>query len=250
MIVLIKDLRGIRLQKCVEDSEVSYTLDNGMVVGRTVCWPATSYNVGLALVDLASKGRMKMKYKHMDESFDQLELEAAQVVVLLRKQGYDVDSELRIRRRMGKPFTEITDQHILPIIVSHLKTCEEKKKDPENVPVAIGMFEDHIIFRFKDKVASGTEEGGCISIIENKRVVLTFGDWHYVPKNATTGMLVHYLKCEPTGASSVKELCGKGQIMVEDGVMVQWGLQNLVNLEQKIDFTDVSIEDIIGGEHV
>ncbi len=44
----------------------------------------------------------------------------------------------------------------------------------------------------------------------------------------------------------MKELCGKEQVLFEDGFISKWGLRELVKLEQKIDFKDASVEDIIG----
>lgn len=251
MIVLVKDLRGIRLSQSVEDTDSTHTLEDGMVVGRDVCWPATSQNLELAATDLATFGLQRIKYVHLEDSFDQTELEGAQMVVLLRKFGYDIDDELRLRRRMTPPFTDIQEGHIMPIIQSHLDRYEKMKKDPTSMPINIGSIEGHIVFQIDDKqLASGQHEGGSIMLFENKQVILKYMDWHFIPKSSMRGILQQYLKCEPTGASSVKELCGKESFLADDGVLCQWGLRKLLWMMGKKDFKERleigSVDDIIG----
>lgn len=249
MIVLIKDLRGFRLGKAVDEGVEFFKLDNGETIGKSKCWPATTWNIETASLDMLSGGRSRTKMKQLDQGF-QMDLEPAELVVIARHNGYDLDEEFRLRHKMVSPFIDIQEDDIMPIIASHLQVCEDEKKDPAKEPVEMASIQGHILFKTGNKVSGGKHQGGKISLFSGKQVILSFGDWHYVPKNSHTGVFVQYLTCEPTGATSIKELCGKDKFLADDGVLCNWGLKKLVHAGQREDLKDElesgSVDDLIG----
>ncbi|KKK62147.1 hypothetical protein LCGC14_3007250, partial [marine sediment metagenome] len=154
MIIITKDLRGYRLRTSVDDGDGFYRLDNGDVVSADIAWPATSNNVQLAAIDYSTRGIQRLKMRQLGEECD-ISMDPVEIVAMLRKQNCDIDEEFRIRRRMIEPFTAIEEGHIMPIITAHEQECEERKKDPEVVPIHLLWLDGKIIFRFKGQPAAG-----------------------------------------------------------------------------------------------
>lgn len=251
MIVLLKDLRGYRLGIAVDDGKEFFKLESGETVGKAQCWPATTWNVETAALDIKSGGRSRTKMKQLEEGAFQMDMEPAELCVIARRNGMDIDEDLRIRVKMTPPFTEIKEDDIMPLIATHLKVCEDDKKDPAKEPLELLKIMGQLVFKSGDKAGMGQHEGGRISLFNGKQVILSFGDWHFVPKNSRSGVFVQYLKCEPTGAASIAELCGKDKFLADDGVLCNWGLKKLVHTAQRLDFKDelesMSVEDMIKG---
>lgn len=243
-LIITADLRGFRVRESVDLTGAGYELEDGTTFSTDRCWPATTFNLGIAAYLLATKQiAIAKKMMKAAENTYELAVEGIEAFALLRKQGYVLDDEQRIRRLMGPPYTEIHEDHIMPIIQTHLTRCEEEKKDPSVEPIEIGFVEGQVIFRYKDKIATGKQAGGTISLYAGKQIILSFMDWHYIPKGPNVGSLMQFLKCEPTGASSVKELCGKEGYVVEDGILITSGLRKLAG--RNIDFDHLSIDQFI-----
>lgn len=241
-LVITADLRGFRLRESTDFKEgVGYVLDDGSTVSLERSWPATLYNAEKAAELYITKElkRAPKVLKPAEQSYG-LDAEAIHIYATLKRMGFTLDEECRIRARMTPPFTEVTEDDIMPIIQVHLEQCEKVKKDPSVLPVLFGWIETEpgkgtIVFPYENKLAAGKHPGGRISLFSNRQVILSFQDWHLVPKGSGIGMLVQFLKCEPTGATSVKELCGKDKAVVEDGLLVKIGLKSLL-------FSDLSID--------
>jgi len=243
-LVITADFRGFRIRESTDYKECVYVLDDGMTVSTDRCWPATLNNVVMAGQLYATKqiDRAKKELRSMEQAYD-MSAEAAEIFLVLKKQGFTLDEETRIRTLMQPPFTEVQEDDIVPLIMSHVDKCEKIKKDPANVPLAFGWVEPEpgkgtIVFEHEGKLAAGKHAGGVISLFNKRQVILSFQDWHLIPKGSSVGTLVQFLKCEPTGAKSIKELCGKHRAVVEDGVLITTGLKKLV-------FTDISIDQFL-----
>jgi hypothetical protein len=250
MIVLLKDLRGYRLGISEDDGKEFFKLVGGETVGKDKCWPATTWNIETATLDIKSGGRSRPKMKQLEQGY-QMDLDPAELVAIARRTGLDLDSDLRLRMKMTPPFIDIEENDVMPLIATHLKVCEDEKKDPAKEPIELLKIMGQLVFKSGDKAGMGKHEGGRISLFNNTQVILSFGDWHFVPKNSRTGVFVQYLKCEPTGATSIKELCGKDKFLADDGVLCTWGLKQLVHASQRLDFKDelesMSVDDMIKG---
>jgi len=243
-LVITADLRGFRIRESTDYRECLYVLDDGSSLSPDRCWPATIFNVEMAAQLYASNNikQAPKVLKTMDQVYE-FDADPAVLFIKLRDKGFTIDEETRIRRLMGPPLTMVQEDDIAPLIMSHVEQCEQAKKDPTTIPLLFGWVPEdmehpekgRIVFPFKGKLAAGKGEGGRISLFNNKQVILSFQDWHLVPKGSGVGLLSQFLKCEPTGATSIQELCGKNKAVVEDGILVTVGLRKLVVSDLSID---------------
>lgn len=129
MLIIIKDMIGYRLAE-VDDNEpfdgVMYHLKNGQVVGQHQAFIPDITNV-VALRD----GR---ELRGIDDLFF-VEGEDSEVYAWLSKAGFGVDSDLRIHRKVGAPFTKIKTTQIGPMFIAHMGWCQDNKKNPEAQPL-------------------------------------------------------------------------------------------------------------------
>lgn len=240
-LVITKDLRGFRIRESTTMLEgVGFVMDDGQTFSFERSWPATMFNLDIAMHVAITKQEDKLRMMRKVEDCFDFDADPIEVYKKLKEKGCTLDEECRIRMLSGPPLTEIHVDHIMPLIASHIENCEEQKKDPSVEPLKYGWIETEpgngqIVFPYRDKLAAGKMAGGRLSLWNNRQVILSFQDWHMIPKGYGTGVLVQFLKCEPTDAQSVKELCGKTKAVVEDGVLITIGLRKLV-------FADISID--------
>lgn len=248
-LVITHDLRGFRLHDSVDYTGDTYVLDDRRTVSKDRCWPATTFNLEVAAMLYGTRQHTKtgtLKQLRHPEQSAELAVEGVEAYALLNKMQCVLDEELRIRVSMRPPFVLLTEEDIAPLIAIHLMKCEEAKKDPASVPLYFGYAEPEpgkgVFFTDKDgqPTTGGKQAGGGIYLFNKTQVIIGFRDWYLIPKSSIGGVLVQFLKCEPTGATSIKELCGKDFVLVEDGVLVRSGLRLL-----KAADSDISIDQFL-----
>jgi len=129
MLLIIKDMIGYRLAELNDDEPFDgcmYHLKSGGVVGQHQGFIPDITNI-VAL----KEGR---ELRGIDDLFF-VEGEDKEVYKWMEDAGFGVDTDLRIHRKVGAPFTKIKTTQIGPIIGAHMKWCEDNKKNPEAYPL-------------------------------------------------------------------------------------------------------------------
>ena len=176
------------------------------------------------------------------------ELDETQILRFLKKLGYCLDNEWRIRKFMREPFIKLKADHIAPMIEIHLVMCNQAKKDPEAVPIHLGYFEEKLGLFFGNSVGMIPEQaGGEICVYQDRmnhqQVVLKHRDYYAYAKNqrddapVCTLFLIKFMeRTSPTGAESIEELLGPNRFLTPEGMIVGQGGSIMT----------LSIDDILG----
>lgn len=242
-----KDGSGWKMAGYTEYDGSVFTLENGEMVGKYQGFVAEANNI-IAMVQ-------NVKMRTMDElwmpAFD-----ADQIMKALKKVGYCLDHQWRVRRFLREPFTKLTVGHIMPLIEIHKQYCESKSRSPEAYPITLGWFEEKLGLMFSEQEGNEikvgiaqlpTHEGGqfgfYVDRLENRRFTLKFGDWYAVPCEQNeaapvcTLKLIQYLKdFQPLEGDSVEAILGKDQFISPEGILVGKG-----------SYFNISIDDFLKG---
>jgi len=235
-LLIVRDLRGYRVVNALEYDGAVFLVDGGDKIGKQAAFIADQSNIML----MAQGQPMRPP-----EDMYLLPLEPAPMIKMMENYGFGLDHELRIRRRMQNPWMAIKAGHIAPIVMAHVTYNEKNGKNPESQPLnllwhdeaqKIAMLIGEDLFALPE----AQNEIGHINLYDNKQVVLTFQDYHIVPKNSNVGTMIKFLKVDQTGADSVQELCGKDKFLTEDGILLKRG-------DAKLSMANLSIDDFLSG---
>lgn len=242
MFLLRKDVVGWMVSPLHQDEPFdgsTYQLESGERIGYNSGWLACSENL-----QALSRGQKKLLTLEEVMSPD---LTAKQLMRLLEQFDYRLDSEWRLRRWMGAPFTNLLAKHARALVEIHKEICKGLKKDPKTMPQYVGWHEQQ-----KQPVIVMPQGGALVPEIDgeivlyrdqlgHRQVVLKGGDWYGYPKAASNGLVtlfwMEYMqRTEPSGCESISELLGKDKFVTPEGLLCSTAST----------FT-ISVDDILGG---
>jgi hypothetical protein len=236
MLAIIRDPLGYRLFNARKWTGHGFLTDDGIELSAQV-YPAHRANL-LAAVTGNALVTVKDSY--------QWPVKAEEVADLLRGWGWSVDDNLRLKRKLGAPFTMIKPSQIGPLIMVHMKVCEEKKKEAERIPMWLAHAEEAVpggkavqcLYYILDakaatKVPEMDDDPGQFSICNNQ-FCLSWHDQHLIPKTADVFMLHRWLKVTP-GPESLEDLEKNHQFVSVDGMLCKSGMNALTASTLSID---------------
>jgi hypothetical protein len=185
----------------------------------------------------------------------------------LKHVGFGVDSDLRIHRKIGAPFTKIKSTQIGAIISAHLKWCEDNKKTPEAYPLNLAWHEGKVGILLKMplppeapiqgealvgmEVPEVPEAEGEIVLHKDKfemvRIALKFQDYYlmvdkYHPETKTVTLkLYKFMNEDEMEKTEAKEV---GLVVADDNRFItEFGLY-----KKNASYMGISIDDFFKEE--
>lgn len=184
-----------------------------------------------------------------------------ELINFLRKSGWCVDHEMRVRRFMGDPFTKLTVALIPALIAVHQQSCGGEEAALKKT-LTIGWFdgkvgvltEQGIMVMPDGPMPEGMNPGEIVLFkdrMDRERVMLRWRDWYLVPKTQVEGRPVCVLemakwvdetRLKPTGANSIAELVGKEWFLTPEGLLI-----SKKKFLTTISFADFSVDELLKG---
>ena len=160
-----------------------------------------------------------------------------QILCFLKENGYILDNSLNIRHLVREPLLNLRAGSIGAMVMLHLEVCNVEGKSPEDLPMH-SYWSPEIGQRAAIKINNQMSEipdnqQGAINVYNGDQVVLSYHEWHFVPRNERILFLRRNLQVIPTFAKSIRELCTGGMVLVDDGRLIRSGMDKLwiANLE-------------------
>jgi len=244
-LLLIKDFVGFRVAVYDEYNDPFFTLNDGSTVSKSEAYIADAFNTEHALAGRAPASPEGMMY---------MPLEPEQFIQLLGDKGYGLTEDMRMRPKLGEPFTRLTVKNAVLVIMAHVKLCQDNGHNPEATPIRLAMDPEtkHLALcvPMKDGAAMGVvpipeqvdgvnEEAELGTINEGRQVCFKWHDWVLIPTNSVVGKLHQFLDVTPINATSFQEL-EKEYIISNEGMMTKSGATKLL-------FQNISIDDFLKG---
>jgi len=239
--IVIKDLQGWRMSFAKRYDGVSFTVDigdgNELQLSHEAFLATRSNLLALVKGGIPAPVKGQMYWP----------MQAEQVIDFLEEYGYAVDDNMRVYPKLGEPFTRIKPGHIGPMCMVHIKSCQEKDKNPEATPIILVWheFEDEgqtkstlcqvfdqnklVPLPCEDEiVASGVpkEEVGRLSgtfCYFGKRICLKWQDFYLIPKGSNVLEMHKLIGQTEEGPESLDELFKEGKFIDKDGVVRKSG---------------------------
>jgi len=244
MLIFAKDDLGYRMVEA-EYNGINFVTKDDEHISET-----KSFVVNIENISAILQGNVPRKVHEVGTP----DLEAKQAMEYFEKYGIGIDMDMRIHRKACPPLTVLTADYIAPMIMMHVKFCEDNKKNPETVPMSIGQIENEygpqpvLVMGGMIPLPIMKQEGGEIHIHQDKllkhdRLVLKFMDWYAVPNNSRRMPPICTFKLQkfmentvPTNAKGIMEALGNHKFITDYGV---------VKSSFNIGF---SIDDILGEQ--
>jgi len=250
-----KDALGWKIAQLAEGDNYDghlFTLATGEKVGKEQGWLADPEN----LMAIVTHGKLKPP-----EAMAMPECTEPELINFLRKAGWCVDHEMRIRRFMGDPFIKLTTTNIPALVGVHLQSCKGEEQALKKM-LTLGWFDG--------KIGAVTEQGiailpdgplpeglapGEIILFQDRmgrdRVMLKWRDFFLVPKTQMEGRplcvleLVKWVeeaRLKPTGIESIQELVGQEWFLTPEGLLI-----SKKKFLTTISFADFSVDELLKG---
>ena len=227
-----------------------FTLSTGEKVGKLSGWLVCAENL------------QAMAVGEPMQTPDQLitpPLTGNEMLNFLRRLGWCLDHEWRVRKFMREPFSKLTIHNIAPLIVGHINLCQSEEKALKT-PILVGWFDGKAGIVVPPQVLMLPEGTGPEGIPAGKfclykdrmgrqRFMMRWGDWFLAPKMQTDGAafctlevinrlqtLLEEDRLTDLDAESVEAFLGKDQFLTPEGLLVGKG-----------SFLTISIDDFLKG---
>jgi len=242
-LLLIKDLIGYRIATYEDYSDPFFTLDNGDMVPKSEGYIADAFNVEHALAGRKPEEPQNMMY---------MPLEAPQFIQLLGDKGFGLTEDMRVRPKVGEPFTRLTCKSAVLVIMAHVKVCQDNGHNPEATPIRMAMDPESKqvaicvpmkdektmgIIAIPDEVPDMKEEAELGTVNEGRQVCFKWHDWVLIPVNSVVAKLHQFLDVTPINATSIQEL-EKEYVISDEGILMKSGATKLM-------FKGISIDDFL-----
>jgi hypothetical protein len=229
-----------------------FTLATGERVGKEQGWLADPEN----LMAIATHQKLKAP-----EDMTLPECTEKELINFLRKVGWCVDHEMRVRRFMGDPFVKLNTKHVVALCAIHQQTNGGEEAALKKT-LTIGWFDgkigvvtnNGIALMPEEPIPEGLEPGEIMLFrdrMERDRVMLRWRDWYLIPKTQVEGRPVCVLemakwvdqaRLKPTGVESVAELVGKEWFLTPEGLLI-----SKKKFLTTISFADFSVDELLKG---
>lgn len=239
--LVIKDFVGYRLAEYVDYDDAFFTLADGTIIGKGEGFIADITNMDRVIANVPLRPPEELMY---------LSMPAEDIITFLEQHGQAVDSDLRIRQKLGEPMSKVTLQQIPYIIMGHAKMCEALKKPELRTPVHLIDAGETIGMVIETPEGTGVaplpppREGdvdGVIAMTPAGQVVFRFQDRSLLLKNSHTGFVQDFVASEPLEVKTVGELIKENQFIDGEGMLRKSGNNKLV-------FADISIDGFFPQE--
>jgi hypothetical protein len=251
-----KDALGWKIAQLAEGDNYDgtiFTLASGEKVGKEQGWLADPEN----LQAIASH----QKLRH-PEDMTLPELNERELINFLRKVGWCVDHEMRVRRFMGDPFVQLETWMVPALVGIHLQTSGKEEAALKST-LTIGWFDGKVgvitqqgvgVLPERETMPEGMDLGEIVLFrdrMDRERVMLKWRDFYLVPKTQVEGRPVCVLemtkwveesRLKPTGTASVKELVGKDWFLTPEGLLI-----SKKKFLTTISFADFSVDELLKG---
>ena len=177
-------------------------------------------------------------------STEGMDLPIEQILYFLKENGRTLDGNLNIRHVVREPLLNIRCGYIGAMVQMHLDACRESGWNPEDTPMHLywcpemgqraAMKVDQKMTQIPDN------QQGAINMYDGDQIVLSYREWHFVPRNERILYMRRNLQVTPTFAKSVKALCTESRVIVDDGRLIKSGID-------KLWITDLELSKVIAG---
>lgn len=251
-----KDSLGWKIAQLAEGDNYDghlFTLASGERVGKEQGWLADPEN----LMAIASHQKLKAP-----EQMTLPECTERELINFLRKVGWCVDHEMRVRRFMGDPFVQLAAWMVPALVGVHLQESGGEEQALKKT-LTIGWFDGKVGALTNNGIAllpeqtampEGLDHGEILLFtdrMDRERVMLKWRDYFLVPKTQVEGRPICVLelakwveeaRLKPTGVTSVAELVGKEWFLTPEGLLI-----SKKKFLTTISFADFSVDELLKG---